>query len=167
MDKDIVKSKEYIDQIDTKSRRMIDDMDDMLWSIDPQNDNMQKTIDRMNEFTEGLQNTHGCSIQLVIDRKVHSLKLDMKTRHEIFFIFKEALNNIIQHSDCADSVVNIDLVKSSLLLKIHDNGINMDIKSILNKNEIKETQKRARLLNAVLDIKSDKRGTTMILKVPV
>lgn len=166
-DKDITKSKEYIDQINSKSRRMIDDMDDMLWSIDPQNDNMEKTIERMQEFAEGLRNTHGCTIQLVVDEKLKFIKLDMKARHEIFFIFKEALTNIIEHSKCTDSIINIDLVKSNLLIKIHDNGTGFAIKSLQNSNGIKEMQKRASKLNALLDIQSDKKGTAVILSVPI
>jgi len=45
-DKDIEKSKEYIQQIHGKSQQMIIAMDDMLWAINPDNDNMQKIIER-------------------------------------------------------------------------------------------------------------------------
>lgn len=88
-DKDLTKSKEYIDQINTKSRKMMDDMDDILWSIDPANDSMEKTLERMNEFAEGLRNTYECSVQLLVDEKVKSLKMDMKSRHEIFLFSRK------------------------------------------------------------------------------
>ncbi len=166
-DKDIEKSKEYIDQINTKSRRMIGDMDDMLWSINPQNDSMQKTLERMIEFADGIKKINDCKIDLIVEEKVRWLKLDMKMRHEIFFIFKEALNSIIQHSNCTNSIINIDLVKSNLLIQIHDNGSGIDTKSLQNSTGIKEMTKRAKLLNALLDIQSDKKGTAVILRVPV
>src|SRR5438046_5299582 len=41
-DKDIDRSKDYIDQISAKSRTMIESMDDILWSIHPENDTMQR-----------------------------------------------------------------------------------------------------------------------------
>ena len=41
------KSREYFEQIHTKSHNMIIAMDDMLWSIDPENDSMSKTAERM------------------------------------------------------------------------------------------------------------------------
>ena len=97
-DKDISKSKEFIDQIHEKSRRMIDAMDDMMWSIQPENDNMQKTLARMTEFAQGLQKNHDFEIEMIVDNKVRSLELDMKSRHEIFLIFKEALKNVTAHS---------------------------------------------------------------------
>jgi signal transduction histidine kinase len=49
-DKDIDRSKEFIEQISHKSHSMILAMDDILWSIDPQNDSMEKSLLRMMEF---------------------------------------------------------------------------------------------------------------------
>lgn len=166
-DKDLEKSIEYIDQINTKSSRMIDAMDDMLWSLDPKNDSMLKTLERMSEFAEGMKHSHGCEINLVVDEKVNKLRLDMKARHDIYFIFKESLSHIISFSNCTDSIIDIDLVHDNLLIKIHDNGNNLDNKLIRNSPTMQEIQKRAEELNAILDIQSDKRGTAVILQVPV
>ena len=58
-DKDLDRSKDYIDQISQKSRGMIESMDDMLWSIDPKNDSMEKLLMRLKQYTEGFNNTHG------------------------------------------------------------------------------------------------------------
>src|SRR5690606_21310310 len=102
-DKDIERSKEFIDQISRKSHYMITAMDDILWSIDPANDTMQKSLLRMMEFTDSLKNRHGSNIELAIDKKVRSLKLDMKTRHEAFLIFKSALIMMVQYAGGKDT----------------------------------------------------------------
>jgi len=164
-DKDVVRSKEYIEQITDKSRRMIDAMDDMLWSINPENDSMEKTILRMKECAEGLQNTHSTNIQMEVDERVNSLKLDMKARHEFFFIFKEALRNIAEHANGSVSVINVDLSGGKLLLKIRNSEVcNSGIETEHGK---KEMQQRAAVINAELDIQSDNKGTSIILLVPV
>src|SRR6185295_5052927 len=121
-DKDITRSKEYIDQISEKSHNMIIAMDDMLWSIDPANDNMEKTILRMREFVEALMSRHGVNIQMQVDKKIQSLKPDMKSRHEFFLIFKETLLEMVQKTHGDDILIHIDLVKSKLSLQIHDTG---------------------------------------------
>ena len=51
-DKEPEQSKNYINEIHSKSHNMIIAMDDMLWSIDPANDSMAKTIDRIKEFSD-------------------------------------------------------------------------------------------------------------------
>ncbi|MEI9911526.1 MAG: hypothetical protein WDO71_18865 [Bacteroidota bacterium] len=71
-DKEIDRSKEYIDQISNKSHNMIIAMDDILWSIDPDNDTMEKSLLRMMEFADALKNRHGASIEIILDKKVRS-----------------------------------------------------------------------------------------------
>ena len=167
VDKDITKSKEYIDQINSKSRKMIDDMDDMLWSIDPENDSMQKTLERMTEFAEGLKSTHSCEIDVIVDEKVRSLKLSMKVRHEMFLIFKTALSNIAENSSCTSSVINIDLVKFNLLMKVWDKRTNYDPRSYHHHIELEELRKRAAEINGTVDIHTDREGISIMMQIPV
>ncbi|MCR6720322.1 MAG: hypothetical protein NVV59_08495 [Chitinophagaceae bacterium] len=97
-DKDIDRSKEYIDQISAKSHSMIIAMDDILWSIDPENDSIEKTLLRMMEFTDALRNRHAANIELIVDKKIQKLRLSMKTRHEFFLIYKEGIRLITQYA---------------------------------------------------------------------
>ena len=167
VDKDITKSKEYIDQINSKSRKMIDDMDDMLWSIDPGNDTMAKTLERMTEYAEGLKNTHSCTIEVIVDEKVKTVKLSMKTRHEMFLIFKQALGNIAEHSSCTNSIINIELTKGKVVIRIWDKRSNYDAKYFQHHVQIEEMQKRANEIAALLDMETDTKGITVQLTVPV
>ncbi|HEX2683532.1 MAG TPA: two-component regulator propeller domain-containing protein, partial [Ferruginibacter sp.] len=118
-DKDISKTKDLIEQISEKSNDMIIAMDDMLWVIDPTNDSMEKTVFRMNEFIDSLRNRHEADIEIHIDEKVKDMKLDMKLRHGFFVIFKSALRCMVQYSGSKQTLVNIDLLKNQLMLKMH------------------------------------------------
>ena len=84
-DRNIDQSKDFIDQISNKSRYMIESLDDMLWSIHPENDSMDDTIVRIRELTENMMATHNVNIDLIFDRRLQKLTLDMKVRHELFF----------------------------------------------------------------------------------
>lgn len=164
-DKDLDRSKEYIDQISDKSRRMIDAMDDMLWSLNPENDSMEKTILRMKECAEGLQNTHSTHIQMEVDERVKAVKLDMKARHEFFLIFKEATRHVAEEANGSPTLINIDLSSGKLLMKIRNSEVNFNgIDADRSKKEMKQ---RAKLINAELDILCDKTGVSIILLVPV
>jgi nitrate/nitrite-specific signal transduction histidine kinase len=165
-DKDIIRSKEYIDQISEKSHTMINAMDDMLWSIDPANDSMEKTLLRMQEFVEALVNRHGADIDMTMDNAVKSLKLDMKSRHEFFLIFKETLRCMVQHAVHSQVLIHIGWEKSKLSLTIQDTG-NYAHAFMSNKNSIQEMQNRAHDVNAVLDIQPDSKGISVILLMPV
>lgn len=60
------KAKDYLEQIHTKSHNMMVALDDMLWSLDPENDAMDKTIQRIHEYTDALMQRHGAVIELLI-----------------------------------------------------------------------------------------------------
>jgi signal transduction histidine kinase len=68
-DREPQKSKEYIEQIHAKSNNMIIVMDDMLWSLSPDNDSMKKTVERMLEYIDELKNKHAVDITMVVDKK--------------------------------------------------------------------------------------------------
>ncbi len=85
------KAIEYLEQIHSKSHNMIIALDDMLWSIDPENDNMQKTVERMREFTDALKNRHKTQVDMLVDKKIEKLELNMKLRHEAFLLFKDVI----------------------------------------------------------------------------
>ena len=166
MDKDTQLSKEYIEQINTKSRTMIDAMSDMLWTLNPENDTMEKTLLRMKECAQGLGTTYDTKIDMEVDTKVKSLKLDMKKRHELFFIFKEAIRSIAKQANGTASVVNIGLSNGNLLLKMQNQDVSFN--SVLvdeaTKNEMKQ---RAHTIGADLNIHEGKNSVSIILAVPV
>ena len=164
-DKDVARAKEYIDQINQKSRNMIVAMDDMLWSIEPGNDTMEKTLDRMREFAESLKKRTGVMIDFMVDDKVKKLEPGMKTRHEMFMIFKQSLDKSI-HSGCRHIIISIDYVKSRLQVKIKDD-CNGNLNGNMRDKIISDMKRRAETLNAVLDIQSDSKSTSVILQVPV
>lgn len=166
-DKDLTRSKEYIDQISEKSHNMIIAMDDMLWSIDPQNDSMEKSLLRMLEYVDALINRHGANIDILVDEHVRSLQLDMKSRHEMLLIFKEVLRNMVLGSKGSHILINIDLVRSRLSLKIQDDGMYGAEADLFSLQTLDLLSKRTSTIQAELDIQADKNGASVILLVPV
>lgn len=166
-DKDIDRSKEYIDQISQKSQNMIIAMDDILWSIDPDNDNMEKSLLRMMEFADALKNSHGARIEIALDKRVRSLKPDMKIRHEVFLVFKQALRMIVEYSGGRNTLVHIDLFKNKLSVKLHDVTATLDKNVREIEESINDMNIRAGLIGAELDVQYDNNGIAVLLLVPL
>lgn len=166
-DIDITRSKEYIDQINDKSRKMIVSMDDVFWSIDPSNDSMEKTLLRMEEFVSAMKHRHGAHIDMFVDEAVKSIRLDMVSRHEIYIIFRRALRNIARASNGDPILINLDYVAHRLSLKIHSLG-NYGSPEVLYEHEkLIDLDKRAEAIKAEFDIQSDSKEVSVILNVTV
>ncbi|MHA4842510.1 ligand-binding sensor domain-containing protein [Flavitalea antarctica] len=160
-------SKGFIYDIKQKSRNMVVAMGDVLWSIDPLNDDMDKTIARMQEHIESLRNRHQAGIEVRIDPKIKKTKLDMIMRHEMMVIFKLALVNLVELLQSTHTVVQLDRGKKSLILNIYSTQ-NAATRSphLLSKN-INEMKKRAANINATLDIQRDETGSYVLLIMKV
>ena len=82
---DTGKTKEYIDKISDNSSRMMEAMDDIVWSINPMNDSMQKVVARMREFATGVFEAKNIEYSFKVDEAVHDLKLDMEGTARSYF----------------------------------------------------------------------------------
>jgi ligand-binding sensor domain-containing protein/signal transduction histidine kinase len=166
-DKDIDRSKSYIDQIHEKSRKMISAMDDILWWLAPENDAMDKTILRMEEFIEGMKSRYNAEIEMVIDEKIKKLSLNMKYRHEFFLIFKETVKAIVQIAGGRKTLMNIDCQKNHLVLKLHDaTTCSSDNQSEMD-SCVAKIKNRAASIKAETEVHSDKSGTSIIVLFPL
>ena len=144
---------------------MIESLDDMLWSIHPENDSMDDTIARIREVTENMMSSYELDIDLMFDKELQNLPLNMMMRHELFFFYKETMMFLIQNRVCHHLFVNFKLTHSKLLLEIlTECGKPQESieKPLLNK-----VQKRINSLNADFEIDADSTNLSLLLVVPV
>jgi len=164
-DKDPGKSKEYIEQIHTKSHNMIIAMDDMLWSLDPGNDSMVKTTARMREYIDALKNRYGVSIDIAVDKKVETLELNMKLRHEAFLVFKEGIKNLVTLG--ADNChVYIRSEKGDLLFTTLFDSDKCDLQQLNNILQRQDLERRLKLIQARIEVDLHKNHSAITLHVP-
>lgn len=145
-DKDIVKSKEFIEQIHHKSQHMMIAMDDMLWSIDPVNDSMEKTVARMQEFIAAVNSRHGVNIVLSVDDQIKKLNLDMELRHELLLLFKYFSSSIAQ-AEIKDCIIRMSAAKNQLLFHFDcsDTECRLQLNNLM---QSRETDERLKMLDA-------------------
>ncbi|MBC7902126.1 MAG: hypothetical protein H7Y27_01825 [Gemmatimonadaceae bacterium] len=165
-EKDTVRSKEYINQISDKSKRMIVAMDDILWSIQPENDSMEKMLLRMQEYTEALKNHHGIQINMQVEERVRTMKMEMNVRHQFLLIFKEGLRTVIETLHGTQTLINIDILRNRLFLKVQDLSVS-DSANAEAAESFESMRKRADSIDADLDIQSDSNKVSFIVSLPV
>lgn len=91
---DNVRASEYLGKISDNSQRMMEAMDDIVWSIKPMNDSMQKITARMREIATSVLEAKDIDLQFRSDDSTEEVKMDMEARRDFFLLFKEAINNI-------------------------------------------------------------------------
>jgi signal transduction histidine kinase len=165
---DPVKSSTYISKITDNSQQMMEAMDDIVWSIKPDNDSMLKILARMREYASGILEPKDVEITFNIGEHIQELKLNMETRRDLFLIFKEAVNNLAKYSHCTKAEINLKIRNQRLQMTVTDNGNGFDVNSADEGNGLGNMQKRAELLKGTIEIKSQQNlGTTVTLEIPV
>ncbi|MDF2191037.1 two-component regulator propeller domain-containing protein [Paraflavitalea sp. CAU 1676] len=168
VDKDSEKTSEYLTKISDNSSRMMEAMDDIVWSINPMNDNMQRIAARMREFATGVLEARNIDFTFRVDEEVQNLKLDMEARRDFFLLFKEAVNNLAKYSQCQHATIDISIIKERLIMKIMDDGVGFDVQQADSGNGLYNMRKRAQSLNGSLAIESSPgKGTKVLLDVPL
>ena len=163
---DPTKSTEFIDQIHSKSHNMIIAMDDMLWSISPDNDSMEKTVERMKEYIDALNNRHNTGIEILVDDRVKSLELDMQYRHNAFLLFKDSILGLV--NVCASQCkIHLTLEKSNLLYTMHINSERCDMQKLNNLKYRRDIVKRLNATKATLNLQVLGNHSILELRIPI
>jgi len=165
-DKDPHKSKEYFEQIHTKSHNMIIAMDDMLWSINPENDSMRKTAERMKEYVDALKNRYQVNIDILVDNDVQSLELNMKLRHDAFLLFKDGIKGVVQ-TGTRNCRVHIGCEKGTLLYTMQFDNKGCDKQQLNNLFNSPDLERRLKAINARLTVHVNKSSSMFELEMPI
>jgi len=164
-------SKETIPLLETigdHSRKMLEAMADIVWTINPENDQFEQIILRMRNFAYDLLGTKKIEFEFDADEDVADLKLSMEVRKNIYLIFKEATNNMVKYSGADKALFSIKDKKNILTMLIRDNGKGFDTSQVTDGNGLRNMRNRAEEMGAQLTIDSGfGKGTTIELSIAV
>jgi len=103
-------------------RSAMSKMSDVIWSIDSRRDTIGNLLQRMQEHADEV--LHPLDIRY--DFKASGLDKDKdlagNIRQDLYFIFKEAINNIARHSNATKVDIEVEQFAQSFELFIRDNG---------------------------------------------
>ncbi len=155
-----------LDQIGDYSRNMLESMADIVWNINPNNDNFEKIILRMRSFAFELLGAKNIDFEFNADESLSHIKLSMELRKNLYLIFKEATNNMVKYSQANSAIFSITRSKNILTLLIRDNGKGFDVEQETQGNGLKNMRNRAMEMGATFLIESEPgKGTTIQLLI--
>lgn len=161
------KKDEVLEKIGTASREMLENINDIVWSIKPENDKFAKLEERMKSYAALLLTPKGIRYEITVTDESSSDIFPSEMRRNVYLIFKEVLFNAVKYSECTEVNIELKWINGKIHMEISDNGIGFDSNHYIaiNGNGIPGMQKRAREIGAELKIVSASgTGTRVILK---
>ncbi len=157
-----------LDKMGENSRDMVNSMSDIVWAINPNNDDGKKLAQRIESHARDM-----CAIKNVVlhftgDDDMSDIKLPLEFRKNIYLIFKEALNNALKYSQASEINISISRDRHRMHLQIDDNGIGFNTNNHTGGNGLKNMEQRAREIRSTLQLVSEPgKGTKLELFCPV
>lgn len=162
--------KSRMTNIGEKARTALSSMSDIVWAVNPQNDPMEKVVERMTRFASETLENAGISPVFNIEKEVFHLVLPMEKRKDFYLFFKEATTNVAKHSRANKAVFSLKKENSHLVFELSDDGIGLPEKQTgsLGGNGLANMQARAAALGAKFWIKNEeKQGVLVHLALPI
>lgn len=145
-----------VNQTGISAREAIGNMNDIVWFINPKNDQLGSLFARINDYAR----------QLFAEQQVHfffyynddqiSQTLNMEQRKNLYLICKEALTNAAKYAHAKN--VELLIEKQSIIIK--DDGVGFNCEDMSSGNGVMNMKERAHQLGAQFTIQSSlKKGT--------
>ena len=143
-------------------------MADIVWTINPMNDSLEKMVMRMKEFAAEILEPKNINYLFEGEESLSGILISIEKRKNIFLIFKEALNNAAKYSEATTLKIIFSIEKEYLKLIVADNGKGFIVLQAKDGNGLKNMSERAKAIQGVLYLTSDlERGTTVDLQVAI
>ena len=166
--KDDTRIQLHLNRIAESASRMMESMGDIVWSINPENDTLEKMVVKMKEFAAEILEPKNIGYTFEIGEELGKIKLSVETRKNLYLIFKESVNNAAKYSDGSAVVIAISLQNNNLNLSVRDNGKGFEAGTVRPGNGLLNMAERARSLQGTLTRQSlPGQGTEILAELPI
>lgn len=158
-----------INQIQDNTQQLYSGTRDILWSLQPANDNLYEITNHIRDLATELFSDTDISFTLsgnTTELRDYKMPLD-KSRNYIM-IWKEALNNCLKYAQPTKVMMQLMLADDGVQIRLEDDGRGFDQSAAEGKgNGMKNMRSRAARLGGSLTIISAKdKGTQVLLLLP-
>lgn len=112
----------YLEQMDAKACEMVGSLDEIVWAMNPTHDSLASLVSYFCLYAERFLGLANVRWQIEEPVGAPDLVVNLKSRHQLFLVFKEALNNVVRHSKATEVQFKIQVEQGELRFSIFDNG---------------------------------------------
>lgn len=144
-----------IEKISNTTHELIDNMSQIIWAMNPENDQIDNILGYLRKFT--LDFFEDSNVRCVLNFPEHTtpIILTQFERRNLFLIIKETYHNILKHSGANQVNITVTLTTKTIMVIIEDNGKGFEMNdSFKFGNGLNNMQKRMKDLNGSYQIQS-------------
>ena len=156
------KSKEYLSKASEDIQRISESLSDIVWNINPRYDDLQNLFVRMKRYAADMLDGKNINGQFDFPEGGENLTLSMAQRHDLYLIFKEAVNNLVKYSQAKNAVIRVAADEHTISMLVKDDGKGFDQNNTRVGNGLQNMEQRAKLSGSQLSVQSKPGEGTVI-----
>ena len=161
--------KTQVGKIETAARDLVQNLDAIVWAVDPQNDTLSDLAAYIHDYADRFLTNSGIRGRFQVQRELESRAIPSKVRHNLFLVVKEALNNAVRHSECSEVQFQLSFENNTLVVSIFDNGKGFDRDGVSDPgNGLENMEDRVRKIGGCFELGSQPgKGTRIQLQIAI
>jgi signal transduction histidine kinase len=162
------KAIEMLHKISTQSKTVMENMNDIVWSMNTNHANTTSLDAKVKNYSVELLSDNSINFNCSIDASIEPMLKSITAKRNILLIIREAMNNIAKYSKATDASLQISIVDKNVEITIADNGVGFDINNGKKGNGLWNMKQRAKELNGNFDINTThNNGTSLFITIPL
>jgi ligand-binding sensor domain-containing protein/signal transduction histidine kinase len=120
--KELGQARSHVGRIALKARLVVQTLNEIVWAVNPRNDNLPRLLDYLCTFSEELCEAAGvrCWHEVPVGLPARPLKVEF--RHHLLLAVKEALQNVLKHAHATEVWLRVSVAGDQLEVVLTDNG---------------------------------------------
>jgi len=140
-----------LEKISALSREATRSMNDILWAIDARNDFAGNLADRMREYAEEMLSSDQVLLHFDMSADLQKRKIPVHVRQQLYFIYREAINNIAKHAQAAYVSIIYRHEHDYFMLRIVNDGVDKPVFiSAVSGQGLQNIEMRAARIDAIV-----------------
>ncbi|MFD2570261.1 ATP-binding protein [Spirosoma soli] len=156
-----------VEKISTISADMVTTMNEIIWSLNTKNDNLNGLIAYIRAYASEFIDNTNLLLHTEVNESPQEITIRGTDRRNVFLTVKEALNNVVKHAQATQVWLTIQPQTDHLLIEVRDNGHGFTPNERTRlRNGLGNMQNRIAESGGVCDITSSEQGTLVKISYP-
>jgi len=119
-------TKQWLGQISDTSREVMEEMNQIIWALNPKNDTLEGLIAYIRRFANEYLEPTSISCAFNLPEAMTKLPLTVEVRRNIYLVIREALHNVVKHSDAKHVRISLKMNERNFKIAVKDDGKGFD-----------------------------------------
>ena len=160
--------KKWLDKISLTSREVTQEMNQIIWALNPKNNSIEGLIAYIRRYTSEYLESASLNYSFDLPEKIPGLDLSVEAQRNIYLSVKEVLHNVVKHADAMKVDISLNMIKHGFIIIIKDDGNGFNPCKVKEPgNGLGNMKKRMRSVGGKLSVRANPgQGTSVSLFIP-